>query len=156
MMSDVKQLQEDIVAAKSAISGTDASGTMMFAAITGVPVGSVCEGRGDQIGDCLNVRPDVNGTGTMSSPDTVERVVGDGGSTQNYFEYACTRYAEGESEEAGDAPITAAYPAPRIVQMAREFGSLGFVYSICRDNWTTIMSQIGASIAQRLQVSIEN
>ncbi len=156
MMHDVKQLQEDIVAAKSAISGADATGTMMFAAITGVPVGSVCEGRGDQIGDCLNVRPNVNGTGTMGSPDTVEREVGDGGSRQNYFEYACTRYAEGESEEMGNRPVTAAYPASRIVQIAREFGSLGFVYSICRENWTTIMSQIGASIAQRLDVSAVN
>jgi hypothetical protein len=156
MMRDVKQLQEDIIEAKSAISGADASGTMMFAAITGVPVGSMCEGRGDRIDNCLSVRPNVNGNGTMGSPDTVERLVGNGGSRQIYFEYACRRYAEGESEEAGDIPITAAYPAPRIVQMAQEFGTLGFVYSICREDWTTIMSQIGATIAQRLDVSAGN
>jgi len=150
LLEDVQTFRQNMIAIKTAATGANAAESLMFAAITGVPAGSVCEGRGDQIGNCLDVAPGVNGTGTMGDPDIIEREVGSSGSVQSYFEYACIRYAEGTSEETGDFPITAAYPATRIVQMAQLFGEMGYIYSICNADWSPVMVQVAQAVLQRM------
>ena len=151
MLEDVQTFRQTMINIKTAATGADATASLMFAAITGVPVGSVCEGRGDQIGNCLDVAPGVNGTGTMGNPAIVERAVGmSGEAVQTYFEYACIRYAEGTSEETGDFPITAAYPATRIVKMAQLFGEMGYIYSICNADWSPVMVQVAQAVLQRM------
>ncbi|MBN2528834.1 MAG: hypothetical protein JXR76_20760 [Deltaproteobacteria bacterium] len=142
LLQNVHNLKTQIINAKSMATGYNATDSVLFAAITGVPVGSVCEGRGDRIGDCLNVKPGVNGNGTMGNPDEIERAVS-ASQTQTYFEYACQREADGKV-------VTAAYPATRIVEMAQEFGDMGFVFSICNDNWTPLMQQLGSTILEKV------
>ncbi|MBN2528832.1 MAG: hypothetical protein JXR76_20750 [Deltaproteobacteria bacterium] len=142
LLYDIDDLHEKIVNAKTAATGRVADQTILFAAITGVPVASPCEGRGDQIGECSNVRPLVNATGTMAAPDEVKRPVSSF-QMQTYYEYACQR-------EVDDEAITNAYPASRIVEMAQKFGKNGFVFSICNENWTPIMKQLGDAILTRV------
>lgn len=142
LLSNVNDLYAQIIGAKTAATGKDAMHTVMFAAITGVPVASPCEGPGDQIGNCLKVRPQVNGNGTMGTPDEIEREVY-ASLTQTYYEYACTRQTDGEV-------VTKAYPARRLVEMAQNFGKMGFVFSICNDDWTPLTQQLGAAILARV------
>ena len=148
LLKHVTDLRAEIINAKTAATGVDATSSVMFTAIAGVPVGSVCEGRGDQIGDCMAVSPGVNGGGTMGSPDEVARMT-IAGVEQYYFEYACVRYAESADPEQ-EYPITAAYPATRIVQLAQQFGDMGFVYSICNEDWRPVMTQLGTTLLQKM------
>jgi hypothetical protein len=123
---------------------------LLFAVIGGVPMVDECQGTGDAIGDCLNVAPGVNGSGTMGTPEEVERLVGvNSSSTQTYFEYACERYESGDTDSYA---LTRAYPATRMVQMAQSFGKLGYVYSICNANWSPAMENIADLVRDNVKI----
>jgi hypothetical protein len=102
---------------------------VLFAAITGVPVGDACQGRGDEIGGCLE------------HPDMALEVVQE--NEVNYFKPACERY-DGEQE------ITRARPGRRYVELATELGENGYVFSICNADWTSAMQSIAGMIADEL------
>ena len=147
-LQNVADIQNRILVAKQAATGVDATDSVMFVGIVGVPVGSPCEGRGDQLGSCKDVSPDVNGTGTMSAPEEIGRTASSG-VEQFYFEYACRRYATGATDD--DPPVTAAYPGMRFVNLAQLFGDNGYIYSICNEDWTPIMTEMGEVVLQRLE-----
>jgi hypothetical protein len=143
---DLKDSYEDSV---RKIVGTTKG--LVFAAIVGVPPNnSRCEGIGENLDECKDVKPGVNGTQTMEDPEIVEREVGTAKSIQNYYEFACQRWADGTSEENGDDAVTSAYPGMRFVNMAQEFGENGYVYSICHEDWSPAMNAIAGLIAENL------
>jgi hypothetical protein len=112
----------------------DKVGAAVFAAIVGVPPGegsalSACEGPGDEIGSCLD-QPQMD----------LDMVEEDG---NFYFEAACSRFE-------GDELITKARPGRRYVQLAAEFQNLGYMYSICRADWSPAMEDIAQLIAENL------
>ncbi|MBN2716618.1 MAG: hypothetical protein JXX14_12245 [Deltaproteobacteria bacterium] len=149
LAQQVESIRQEILDAKKEATGVDGASSVLFAAITGVPVGSACEGRGDRIGNCADVKPGVNGEGTMENPDVVGRTVATG-VEQLYYEYACQRFEETTGGEL--VAVTSAYPAMRIVQMAQLFGDKGYIYSICNEDWTPIMTQLGEAVQQRLKI----
>jgi hypothetical protein len=118
---------------------------LLFAVIGGVPMVAECQGTGDAISECLNVTPGVNGTGTIGEPEEVVRQ----GEMQTYFEYACERYENGDTDSRG---LTFAYPATRMVQMAQSFGKLGYVYSICNANWSPAMENIADLVRDNVKI----
>lgn len=146
---DVDELKDSYEDSVRKIVGTTKG--LVFAAIVGVPPdNSRCEGLGEDLDECGGVKPNVNGTQTMADPEIVERTVGDRASVQNYYEYACQRWAPGTSKENGDPAVTSAYPGMRFVNMAQEFGDNGYVYSICHDDWSPAMNAIAGLIAENL------
>ena len=143
LLYNVSELKEQLEAARTAATGVERTNTILFAAIAGVPVGSDCEGGGDEIDNCLNVA--LPGGGTMADPRMVN---GEGtGRTSNYA-LACTRYSED-----GDA-ITQAYPAIRIVKMAQKFDEMGYLYSICHTDFSAAMKDIAKKIEKRLEATV--
>lgn len=100
---------------------------VFFAAIVGVPPGSACEGRGDEIGGCLE---------TDEMQLDAEQPTG----TTWYWRPACTRF-EGALE------VTKAYPGRRFVRLAMEFGARGHVSSICNGGWMPAMEEFARIIA---------
>lgn len=123
---------------------------LLFAVIGGVPMVDECQGTGDAIDDCLNVAPGVNGTGTLGEPEEVQREINDeAGSIQTYFEYACERHENGDTDSRA---LTRAYPATRMVQMAQSFGKLGYVYSICNANWSPAMANIADLVRDNVKI----
>jgi len=118
---------EEIVDALATVKG-GVEEAVFFAAIVGVPPGEVCEGRGDAIAGCL-LTPEM-----QLVPELV-------GSTW-FFRQACSR-------SAGDPPVevTKAYPGRRFVELAQSFGSRGYVYSICNDDWMPAMAGFASIIA---------
>lgn len=111
----------------------------VFAAIVGVPpsVGDAdaCEGLGTRIGDCLD------------REEMAEIEITDVDSNGNEFisyRPACTREEQGQL-------VTKARPGARYVELAQQFGKLGYVSSICNGDWSPAMSDIAALIAERLQ-----
>ena len=142
-VADIKARYDDAIAAvKGAPSG------VIFAAVVGVPYDesggmTVCEGPGSALGDCGDVKPAVNGGGTMNRPDEVGRMTSSG-IEQFYFEYACERYADDAGPD--DRAVTSAYPGMRYVEMAQLYGDMGLVYSICREDWTPMMTELAGMI----------
>ena len=110
---------------------------MVFAAIVGVPKGddSPCEGLGDEIGDCLD----------HSAMDYEPAEFEKDGSPYTNFKPACER-------ESGGEVVTSARPGRRYVKVAEDFGCLGYVYSICNEDWSTAMTEIARLIAQCIVV----
>ncbi len=117
----------------------DESSTI-FAAIVGVPPneeGAVkCEGRGTQIKDCLNHED-------MEAVPVIE--LNSSGNEHWVFREACRR------EDNSGTLVTQARPGARYVELAKEYGSLSYVSSICNEDWSPAMSEIGSLIASRLQ-----
>jgi len=113
-------------------------GSAVFAAIVGVPPGdgdelSECEGSGDKLQQCLD-HPDME-------LEVIEE--GSGSSTAFFFAPACDRWE-------GDAQVTKARPGRRYVELAQEFKNMGYMYSICRANWSPAMEDIAKLIAENL------
>jgi len=146
---EIKQMYAD---AKARVSGAGAAaGAVLFAAIVGVPYdeenpgserATACQGKGSEIADCLDFELE---EGTMGDPGTVQRLPPNttSGPEATYFEYACERFD-------GDTPITQAYPGTRYVELAKEYGNLSYVYSICNEDWSQAMQDIAVLIAQNL------
>jgi hypothetical protein len=102
---------------------------VLFAVIGGVPQEAGCQGWGDEIQGCLD-HPAMQLT-----YDIVDDPLGE----LWYYQPACTRQVD-------NAEVTRAVPARRLVELALELGSRGYVYSICNDDWSTAMSELAAVI----------
>jgi len=107
-------------------------GSVVFAAIVGVPMDDVCQGTGDQITGCLD-HPD------MALDIQLE-------SDAWFVEPACTRWV-------GDVLVTKARPGRRFVELATSFGDGGYVSSICNEDWRPAAEDIAQVIATRLEGS---
>ncbi len=144
--AEVKQMMLD---AKAQVSGAiRAGGSVMFAAITGVPHegegATACQGSGTDVAACLDVALE---EGTMGEPETITRIPASGGTIEAaYFEYACER-------RDGDVPITQAFPGTRFVALAQLFGDMGYVYSICNEDWRPAMNAIASRVEERLRTT---
>jgi hypothetical protein len=102
---------------------------VLFAVVGGVPPVGACQGWGDAIQGCLD-------HGQMQ---LVHDVVSDPLGNLWYYEPACTRNDD-------DVEVTRATPARRLVELALDFGSRGYVYSICNDDWSPAMNDLAAKI----------
>jgi len=60
-----------------------------------------------------------------------------------YFRPACTR-------SVGAAEVTRAYPGRRYVELAQQFVSMSYVYSICNPDWSDAMMDIARLIAEQM------
>jgi len=115
------------------IKGNDG---VAFAAIVGVPPGDgdgpgACEGSGHELGECLD----------LPGMQLVE--VQEGAQDAWFYRPACERYE-------GDELVTKARPGRRFVELAEEFGSLGYVYSICNEDWSPAVEDFAKLIAENL------
>ncbi len=115
------------------------SNAVIFAAIVGVPRDKEagCQGRGGEIADCLD----------HPKMQMKEKKYEEDGMT--HFAAACERYTQTENGEDREL-VTRAYPGRRYVEVAKGFGSNGYVYSICNPNWSDAMSDIAKVIAQNI------
>jgi len=112
----------------AAVKGGNPNG-VLFAAVIGVPVDEACQGRGDQIGGCLD------------HPDMELEVVLE--NAAYFFKPACERYD-------GDQQLTKARPGRRFVELAQDFGENGYVFSICNEDWSPAMRGIAEIISNEL------
>lgn len=137
-----RSLKRNLIGAKTAETGVNAEGSILFAAITGVPFSDDCQGRGDQIDNCKNVSLPTGGT--MDDPYRgIDTEHPERSSIING--YACEVWS-------GDGDgLVQAQPGMRMVQVAQEFGELGYVYSICNENWGAAMSDIAVMIGERVE-----
>jgi len=98
---------------------------VLFAVIAGVPPVAACQGRGDEIGGCLDHEA------MQLVPEQLQEVW--------YWAPACVR-------EEGSQEVTRAWPGRRFVELAQLFGERGYVYSICNSDWSPAMSELAALI----------
>jgi hypothetical protein len=119
---------EDFRQAFVAAKGGDED-AVVFAAIVGVPPGSECEGTGDELEGCLDNEYMYN-----------LPVVEDG---NWFYRPACTR-------EEGGEEVTRARPGRRYVELAQQFRSMGYVYSICNADWSPAMAEVAELIASQM------
>jgi hypothetical protein len=108
--------------------------SVVFGAIVGVPPGdgeelSECEGPGHEIGNCLD------------NPDMQLEVISE--NDAYFFKPACERYE-------GTDLVTKARPGRRYVELAEEFKNMGYMYSVCREDWSPAMKDIAKLIAENL------
>lgn len=101
----------------------------VFAAFGGVPMGEECEGRGSEIGGCLD-HPAMRLTEYLS--ETVP------GYPSFKFEPACRRPVSIDGKEGETA-----LPARRMVELATAMGEAGYVVSVCDDDWRDDMNAVG-------------
>jgi hypothetical protein len=106
-------------------------GAVVFAAIVGVPISDACEGRGHQIGDCLDHQ------------DMELEVVIEGEGGAYFYRPACERYE-------GDVQVTKARPGRRYVELAQQYGSGGYLFSICNAGWTAAVEELAQMIGERM------
>jgi hypothetical protein len=107
---------------------------VIFAAIVGVPTGGKCEGTGDNLEGCLDV----------PKMQLKKQDFDDGTNKFKHFAPACER-----SDDDGKE-VTSARPGRRYVKVARNFGSSGYVYSICNEDWSPAMYEIARVIAENV------
>jgi hypothetical protein len=100
-----------------------------FAAIAGVPRNDRCQGQGHEIYACLD-QPE------MQLVEVQENDLW-------FFRPACERHE-------GDDLVTKARPGRRFVELAEEFENLGYVYSICNEDWTPAVEDFAKLIAENL------
>lgn len=106
---------------------------VVFAAIVGVPRNDLCQGTGNELSGCLD--QDDMKLEIMTFNDVSGEYL--------HFKPACTR-------SEGGVEVTSARPGRRYVKVAQEFGSNGYVYSICNSDWGPAMNEIAQLIAQNL------
>ncbi len=110
----------------------DRARDVVFAAIVGVPAGddSPCQGRGNEIGDCL------------SHEDMQLKVSfqNNGDGDFRHFEPVCERME-------GEDLVTSARPGRRYVKVAESFGVNGYVHSICNRDWSPVLREIAKIFA---------
>ncbi len=113
------------------------AGAVIFAAIAGVPDGSdVCQGKGSEIGDCLDASE-------MQMSEAVYQYPAPSTAEYYHFVPACTR-------EEGGEEVTAARPGRRYVKLAQRFAGNSYIYSICNADWSPAMESIAAVIAEAI------
>jgi len=110
-------------------------GAVLFAAIVGVPdhgaPADACQGPGDGLGTCL----------AQDEMQLEEELV----AATWFFRPACTR-------SVGETEVTRAYPGRRYVELANSlFGGMGYVYSICNEDWSPAFEAVGAKMAALVQ-----
>lgn len=142
MLFKVEEIKQKYDQAREDATGDVGGDGVVFAAIVGVPFDDDCEGLGSNLDKCSDVKPGVNGDGTMGEPKEVERNVS-ATQVQTYYEYACTRAENGED-------VTKAYPGMRYVKLAQEYDNKGYVYSICHEDWSPAMEEIAKLIAEEM------
>ncbi|MBN2716558.1 MAG: hypothetical protein JXX14_11945 [Deltaproteobacteria bacterium] len=138
LLTSVKKIRDQYNEIKIKKAG-NANG-MLFAAIVGVPPVAACQGRGNTLGDCLDVSL---AEGTVGDPATVERE-NSTNQVQTYYEFACER------KDADGTAITQAYAGTRYVELAQLYGDMSYVYSICNENWSEAMVDVAEMIAENL------
>jgi len=107
------------------------SDAVVFAALVGVPISEDCEGRGNEIVNCLDHEK-------MQNVEVLEQ---NSQGVDNYvFAPACERF------DSNNDLVTKARPGRRYVALARRFGERGFVSSICNEDWESIMLEIARLI----------
>jgi hypothetical protein len=120
-----------------AYTGFKSVQAVVFAAIVGVPYqgdqADECQGTGSKI-DLCNEQEDMELV--AEQPDAPDAMTW-------FFRPACTR-------NVGDVEVTKAYPGRRYVDVAQEFGDLGYVYSICNPDWSVAMTEIARLIASKM------
>lgn len=104
-------------------------GSVVVAAIMGVPIDPACLGAGDQIAGCLG------------HPKMQLEVVEENGGY--YFAPACVRVE-------GEKLVTKARPGRRFVKLVEMFGEDGYAFSICDEDWRPAADEIAEMIATRL------
>lgn len=129
---DVESLFDAIAWAKGS------PGSVLFAAITGVPnegtAAAACEGRGDEIGACLDREEMQLAPEQPGLPEDEAWA----------FRPACARSESG-------ATVTSAAPARRIVELANDhFGQNAYVSSICNVDWGPAMDDFAKMILSRM------
>ncbi len=107
---------------------------VVFAAIAGVPIDDVCQGSGDQLDDCLSHEKMKLVPEMESSPSGSFWV----------FRPACERVE-------GSELVTRARPGRRLVELAMEFGTGGYVASICNEDWQSAMADLATLIEERVE-----
>jgi hypothetical protein len=113
------------------------SDAVVFAAIVGVPsIDATCQGNGNQIGGCI----------ADPAMQLVPQEFHDDLNDVNYthFSPACTRV------DSTGTPVTTARPGRRFVETAQQFGSEGYVFSICNADWSPAMAAVSSAIVQRI------
>lgn len=65
--------------------------------------------------------------------------------TYEHFAPACQR-----KNSSGQVDVTLARPGRRFVETAEQFGSNGFVHSICNEDWSPALLRTGEAIASKL------
>lgn len=119
--------------------------SVLFAAITGVPPVASCEGSGVDLSACAN------------NPAMVNKVVEleSNGQSSYHFANACVRSNnENATSDDFDSILSEAKPALRHVELAKEFGERGWIYSICNDNddWSDMMHSFANGILRSMQI----
>ncbi len=104
----------------------------VFVAITGVPQTAECQGSGNELGECLD-HPDM-----QSTPVFDQDIPG-----------AWSLAAACERME-GDTVVTRARPGRRLVELARSFDNMGYVFSICNPDWSPAMQDVAKLAAPSL------
>jgi len=115
-------------------SGELLPGSVVFAAIVGVPMVDACQGNGATLGDCLN-----------HADMKFVREEDDQG--RGYLKAACV---SDSIDPDTNEPTTEASPGRRFVMLAEEFDEYGYIYSICNDDWSPAMKEIAKRIAESL------
>jgi hypothetical protein len=113
------------------------SQAVVFAAIVGVPKDTdACQGSGDELKerDCL---------GQEEMKLLVEPMPDS--STAYHFRPACIADNANSTDTAASAR-----PGRRFVKVAQDFGSSGYVYSICKADWSPAMERIAQIIAAQI------
>ena len=118
---------------KGSDSGIVYGGTVVFAAIVGVPVIDDCQGDGLSLESCLSY-PEMQ---IVEWTDELGRVIP---------RPACE---SGTMSPVG-IPDTRASPGRRFVELAQEFEEHGYVYSICNEDWTDPMISVAKRIAENI------
>jgi hypothetical protein len=68
-----------------------------------------------------------------------------GSGTFNYYAPACERYVPEGSTDPADQ-VTKARPGRRYVELASSFGKMGYISSICNQDWEAVMEAIAKLI----------
>jgi len=124
LLYTVEHYIEDFRSAKGgAVNG------VFLGAIVGVPQGPACEGFGDHISDCLQQEEMM-----LTRADVGEMI---------YYLPACERWED-------YIQLTKALPARRMVQLAIDLGERGYVSSICDEDWSGAMGDMGRAMAKMI------
>ncbi|MFO8071210.1 MAG: hypothetical protein R6V85_04970 [Polyangia bacterium] len=111
------------------------NGGVLLVAIAGVPTDDICQGSGDALesGHCLE--QDSMQVEHVVPPQDQQDEDGAG------LHPACTRTG-GQGEE-----LVRATPGRRYVELAQEFGSMGYVHSICNRDWSPAVENIAVILS---------
>jgi hypothetical protein len=102
---------------------------VFFSAIVGVPPGEKCEGRGNELGECLD----------DPAMEYKIQTVGDDEDQYVHVSPACKLLD-------GDTEIISAHPARRMVSVAQDFDHNGSVHSICNEDWSGAIDHLARDI----------